>query len=373
MTTDIDTKDTHLEGKTNHIPSSFTRRVLIAAGIIITLLLVLLLLWYAVDVLMLVFTGILMAIFLRGLSDKLSERIGLSSGWSLAVVCLALVALISLGGWLLAPSIAEQVDQLSETVPRSVARLQQSITRYGWGRRLLEQVPPIEDMMPRTRDVVSRATGVFSTTLGVVANLFIVLFIGLYLAADPRLYTGGLLHLVPLKKRQRASEVVETLGYTLRWWLIGTAASMLVVGVLTWTGLWLLGVPLALTLAIIAALLTFIPNIGPIIAVIPAALFAFVDSPMTALYVLLLYLGIQTVESYFFTPLVQKSTIDLPPALTIAAQVLLGVLLGTLGLVIATPLTAATLVLIKMLYVEDALGDSLEVPGEPKTASLTTQ
>lgn len=351
---------------------SFARRVVVAVGITLAMLLVLLLLWYAVDVLMLVFAGVLLAIFLRGLSDTLCERTRLSGGWSLGIMCLALVGVIGLGGWSLAPSIAEQVDQLSDTVPQSVGRLEQSVARYRWGRRLIEQVPPVEDMMPRTRDVLSRATGVFSTTLGALANFTIILFVGLYLAADPRLYTNGLLHLVPLSKRERAREVVGTVGYTLRWWLLGTIASMVVVGVLTWLGLWLLDVPLALTLAIIAALMTFIPNIGPFVAVVPAALLAFTDSPTMALYVVLLYLAIQTIESYFFTPLVQQRTIDLPPVLTIAAQVLLGVLLGTFGLVIATPLTAVALVLVKMLYVEDTLGDRLEVPGE-RDAKLAPQ
>ena len=135
---------------------------------------------------------------------------------------------------------------------------------------------------------------------------------------------------------------------------------MIIIGVLTAVGLWLLGVPLALTLGLLAALLTFIPNIGPILAVVPAALLALLQSPTRALYVVLLYLGIQTVESYLLTPLMQKRTVSLPPALTIFAQVLMGILVGRIGLVLATPLTAALFVLVKMLYVEDILGDSIE-------------
>ena len=152
-------------------------------------------------------------------------------------------------------------------------------------------------------------------------------------------------------------EVLAAVGSTLRWWLWGKLLGMLVIGVLTTLGLWRLGVPLALTLGLLAALLTFIPNIGPILAVIPAAL---LDSPAKALYVLGLYLPIQTVESYLITPLVQRLTISMPSALTITAQLVLGVLLGAMGVVLATPLTAAAVVLMKMLYVEDALGGADE-------------
>jgi predicted PurR-regulated permease PerM len=136
-----------------------------------------------------------------------------------------------------------------------------------------------------------------------------------------------------------------------------------VIGVLTALGLWLLGVELALTLGLLAALLTFIPNLGPVLALVPAVLLALMHSPTRALYVTLLYLAIQTVESYVLTPLVQRRTVSLSPALTITAQVALGVLLGGLGLVLATPLTILLLVLIQMLYIEDTLGDSVKVPG----------
>ena len=125
---------------------------------------------------------------------------------------------------------------------------------------------------------------------------------------------------------------------------------------LTTIGLWLLDVPLALVLGLIAALFTFIPNIGPILSAIPAVLFGLTVSPQQALYVGLLYGGIQVVESYLLTPLVQRKTIELPPALTLAAQVLLGVTFGGLGVALAAPLTAVTVVGTRMLYVEDALG-----------------
>jgi predicted PurR-regulated permease PerM len=146
-------------------------------------------------------------------------------------------------------------------------------------------------------------------------------------------------------------------------------ASMIVVGLLTAVGLWALGMPLALTLGLLAALLTFIPNLGPTLAVVPAALLALLQSPTKSLYVILLYLVIQAVESYLLIPLVQRQAVSLPPALTITAQVLLGILVGGFGLVLATPLTAAVMVLVRMLYIEDALGDSVDMLSDRSRSS----
>lgn len=242
-------------------------------------------------------------------------------------------------------------------------QVKERIEQYQWSRRLFSQAPQAEEMLPDKADLLAEATGVFSTTLGALANVVIILFIGLFLAVEPRLYTDGLIRLVPIGRRARAREVLYAVGDVLQWWLVGKVVAMLVIGVLTALGLWLLGVELALTLGLIAALLTFIPNIGPVLALVPAVLLALLHSPTQALYVVLLYLAIQTVESYVLTPLVQRRTVSLPPALTISAQVALGVLLGGLGLVLATPLTVALLVLIQRLYIEDTLGDPVNVPG----------
>lgn len=176
------------------------------------------------------------------------------------------------------------------------------MTRSEWTRQALANAPPAKDFMPDRPDVLAKVTGVFSNTLGALANFVIVIAIGIYLAADPDAYVHGFARLFPKPRRARVLEVLAAIGTTLRWWLMGKFLSMIVVGVLTAAGLWLLGIPLAVTLALIAAALTFIPNIGPILAVVPAALLALLQSPMQVVYVCLLYLGIQTFESYLLTP-----------------------------------------------------------------------
>jgi predicted PurR-regulated permease PerM len=315
------------------------------------------LLWAAPDMFLLGFAGVLLALFLRGLADALARWTSLSPGWALFVVGIALITLVVGAGWWLAPDVADQVDELRLSLPRSVEQLDERLSRYGWGRQVQQEMPGPAELLPDRSDLFARITGVFSTTLGIVANVVIVLFLGLYLAVEPSTYRHGLVRLVPPSGRARAGEVLDAVASALRWWLIGKVASMMVIGVLTYIGLLLLGIPLALTLALLAALLTFIPNLGPILSAVPAVLLGLLQGPVTAASVVGLYVTIQTVESYVLTPLVQRRTVSLPPGLTIVAQVLLGVLLGGLGLALATPLTAALLVLVKLLYVEDVLGD----------------
>jgi predicted PurR-regulated permease PerM len=161
--------------------------------------------------------------------------------------------------------------------------------------------------------------------------------------------------LLPPARRSRAHELLSAIGHTLRWWLFGRAVGMTIVGIATTTGLWLLDVPLALVLGLIAAALDFVPYVGPILAAAPGILVALSGGMSHAIYVALLYLAIQLLEGYVLTPLIEQRSVRLPPALTIGAQVLLGVLVGALGVLFATPLTAALVVLIKGLYVEDTL------------------
>jgi predicted PurR-regulated permease PerM len=344
----------------------FTQRMLIAVGIVVIVGLLLWFFGYAFEVLLVVFAGVLLAVFLRGLSDWVSAHTPLSEKWALGAIVLGIIALFGVGSWLLAPSVAEQFDQLIEQVPQSAGQVEERIRQYRWGRFLLERAPnvDVQELAPSGGDVVSQLSGVFSTALGGLVNFLIILFVGLYLAIDPTTYTNGLVRLVSIPRRPRARQVLQVLGYTLQRWLIGRMFLMMIIGALITLGLWLLGIPLALTLGIIAALLTFIPNIGPVISAIPAVLLGLSSGPLTALYVVLLYLVVQTIESYVFAPLVEQRTVLLPPVLVITSQVILGISLGVLGLLLATPLFAVVLVLVKMLYVQDVLGDDeIELPG----------
>ncbi len=338
---------------------SFTRKLLITVGVV-SVAVVLLLGFYAFfDVLLLIFAAILLAIFLSGLADILSRFTVLSEGWSVLAVSVLLIAILAGAIALLAPDVAVQMRHLREELPKSAALVSEYLSQFGWGRALIEQMPSFDDVIAKmnTSSLLAGVGGVFSSTAGMIGNFFIVILLAIYLASEPTFYTRGFTCLFPLDKRTRVRDIIAEIGITLRWWLIGKVGSMIFIGVLTWIGLSLLGVPLALLLGLIAGLLSFIPNFGPIISALPALLLAFIDSPIKAVYVLGLYVGVQLIESNLVTPLIERETIELPPALTIVFQLALAVLVGGIGLVLATPLLAVMIVVIQMVYVHDILGD----------------
>ena len=333
-------------------------RVLIAAGIVLALGAGAALLIYAADVFLIAFAGVLIANILRAPSEWLSEKTGIGTNWYVGAVTLALIVVLGLGAWVAAPRIIGQFDELTESLTQALSAVQKWIeARLG--------IDIGEDFFPKTGDgappiipmILGRVTGVISGTLGAVANIVVILALGFYLALHSRLYFEGFVRLFPINARPRVAEIGEEVGATLRWWLLGQLVTMAVVGLITTIGLSLLGIPLAGTLGLITGLFEFAPFIGPILAAFPAVLIAFSQSPMDALYVIVLYTAIQQVEGYLITPYVQERAVNLPPALMIFAQILMGVLFGLFGLLLASPLVAASIVIVKMAYIEDVLGD----------------
>ena len=343
---------------------TFARRVLVATLVVASVMLVLLFVWYAADLLMLVFAGVLVSILLRGFSGWLRQKTGIGRGLSLAIVALALGILIIVVVWLVTGRIGEQVSELRQQLPVAVENVKHYFGQYEWARNAIEGLPNFNDWLAgRSGTIVSQLTGLASTTLGTIVNVLVVIVIGLYLASQPDLYSRGIKHLLPFRYRVRAGEILGVIDAALWHWLGGRFGLMLVNGGLTALGLWLLGVPLALTLGLLAGLLNFVPNFGPWIAAIPAVLIAFLQGPQQALYVALLYLALQSVDGYILTPLVDRKSVELPPVLTIMAQVLLGLAFGFIGILLASPLTAVAMILVKMLYVEDMLGDHVMQEG----------
>jgi predicted PurR-regulated permease PerM len=337
----------------------FVHKLLLSVGVVCFTFFLLAVLYFTFDVLLLVFAAALLAIFLRGLADILSRYVNLSEGWSVLLVSALLTAVLAGAIAFLAPDVADQVRHLREKLPESAREAAAYISQFAWGRTLIDQLPSIETVRANVSasTLLSGVGGFFSSTVGVIGNFFVVILLAIYMASEPRFYCRGFTNLFPLDKRTRVREVLFAISDTLRWWLIGKVGSMIFIGLLTWIGLSILGVPLALTLGLIAGLLSFIPNFGPIISALPALLLAFIDSPIKAVYVLALFVGVQLIESNLVTPLIERETVELPPALTIIFQLSLAVLVGGLGLVLATPLLAVIMVLIQMVYIQDVLGD----------------
>lgn len=332
--------------------------VLLAAVVLLALL--------AADVLLILFASLLMATLLWGGSDWITRKTGLPHWAALALFIVLIMAGFALLGLVAAPVLAEQVKELWQQLPRALQSLRTRIEAQSWGPALLGQVS-LERLTAATSggNIAGGATTAITSTFGAVGNFAIICVIGVFLAADPAVYRDGVITLIAPAGRPRAREVMNHLGHTLRTWMLAQLLSMAVIGLLTMAGLWALGVPLAAVLGVIAALLTFIPNLGPILAAAPAILLGAAESPIMAAYVAALYVGVQIIEGNVTTPLIQQHTIALPPALILAAQLLMAQLFGLLGLALATPMTAVAMKLIQLLYVQDYLRDYAKAEPDP--------
>jgi len=320
--------------------------------------------WKLVNVFLLAFGALIVAVLLRSLANPIRDHTPLNDGLSLLAAGLIIVAALGSAGWLFGSTISDQVNELSRTLPRSVAELQSEIAQMPLGPELLAQMDRADGVASRLGGMFGRIGGYAIAVASAATELLLVIFAGLYFAINPSKNRDGLLALFPSAPRAKLEEAVEASGNALRLWLLGTLASMTIVGLLTGLGALWVGLPSPAALGLFAGLAAFVPIIGPIVSVIPGVLLALLQGPETVLWTLLMYFGVQQIESNVSYPLIQGRTVDLPPALTLFAVLGLGTLLGPLGVIFATPLAVVLFVMIKMLYVRNTLGEETTVPGE---------
>lgn len=322
---------------------SFAKRVVI----VIALVALALLAWRLREVLLLVFGSVLVAALLRALATPVARRIPvLSEGWAVAIVALLLAGLLALGAWQFGREVQQQASELVQRMPEAWDALQQRISATVTGERVLQRVK--EDFSGA--NVMAGVSNAFLALLGGLGHLLLVVFGGLYLAAQPGLYRRGLVELMPTASRPRVDLALGDAGVALRRWLVGRLVAMVLVGALIGLGLWALGMPSALALGLLAGLLEFIPFIGPIVAAIPALLLASGEGTDTLLWVLGLYVVIQQLEGNVITPLLQHQVVALPPAVTLFAVIAFALVFGPLGLLLGVPLSVVAFVFVKRLW-----------------------
>ncbi|HEV2853420.1 MAG TPA: AI-2E family transporter [Thermoanaerobaculia bacterium] len=391
-----------------------SRDILRAAGLVIGLYLLLRLLWLAHDLLFVTFLGVMFGLAVARGVDWL-ERFRIPRGVGAALIVLSFAGLLAGVVATSAPTLRGQFGELQAMLPEALDRAEGWIESHRTG--FLGQMmpggardqpapggqtpvpaapgdpgqapaarPPAEAPEPgagtggASSGLPKSLSGQFgalagylfsflSSTVAVLGGLLLILFTALYIGAEPRLYYKGLLHLVPRPARPRADEVLSAIGMTLRKWLLSQLMLMAVIGVITTIGLSLLGVKAALSLGIIAGLLEFIPMLGPLLSAVPAVAMGFLDSPEKALFVALLYMGVQFLENHILVPLLMKRGVDLPPVVTLIGLSLMALVFGFLGMLVAVPFLAAVMTAVKLLYVEDVVGDDvktvLDGPGAP--------
>jgi len=311
----------------------------------------LLLLWALREPLLVCFGAVLVAAALRALAGPLAGRLKLSERAATGLVLLVLVVLGTAGVALLGDALSQQLQALRAELPRALLALRRWLEQVPMGSRLLELAGDLREAELPLAGIAGAATRVLH---GVGAAVLVVLM-GVYLAFDVALYRNGALRLVPPAHRPAVSDALDAAGDALAGWLRGQGVTMLVVGMAVWIGLTLLGMPMALALALIAGLLEFVPYVGPIASGLLAVLVAFVQGPQQALYVAALFVAIQQVENHLLVPLVQRWAVQLPPVLALGGVLLFGVLFGVPGVIFGTPLTVVTMVLVQRLYVERLL------------------
>lgn len=348
-------KECPVRGKAEPV-DSLVRRTTIVLGVALGVLVPLILLGYAANALFVAFGGLLFAVFLRMLAGLVARLVPLSEGKALAIVVLLLVSMSILTGLWTAPRISDELGELADQLPKSFDHLKQKAEHSSWGKWL---VSASQKASSNGQEAVKKGGQLASLALEGIGALVIVLFLGVYFAATPHRYLDGALRLLPIDRRPHIRNALIDAGESLTRWLFGRLLAMTFVGVATGLGLLAMGIPLAFILGLLAGLFGFIPYIGPAVSALPALLLALEQQGMhSALWVAALYLGVQTVQDYVLTPLIQQRAVSLPPVLTIMSQVFAGIWVGPIGVTLAAPFTVVLMVLVQKLYIEEYLGDT---------------
>ena len=410
------------------VPGWQSRDVLRAGVLLAGLWIFLKLVWFAHPLMLTVFLGVLFGLAVEGGVDRL-QRFRIPRGIGAALIVVSFFALLfGLGAWM-APTMREQARELRTRLPQAIDKVEEwfNARREGMFGLILggtevagtpqTQIPPAQRAAGDTaavrtdtgaaaapaqggapgaaradtsvataaqqdgplrdrlgRQLSSAARYLFpflSSTLAVFAGILLIVFLAIYIAAEPDVYHGGLMHLFPHHARKRAGEVFSAMALVLRKWLVTQLIAMLVVGATVTAVLLVLDVKAAFALGALAGLLEFVPTIGPLLSAVPAVAMAFLDSPDKALAVAVAYGAIQFLENHLLIPLLMKGGVNIPPALTVVSQALMAMLFGFLGLMVAVPLLAAIMVPVKMLYVEGVVGDDMDVLPEDEKEAKT--
>ncbi len=324
--------------------------------------------WLLVDLLLLLFACALVSLILLTVTNVIRRNTRLPFGVSLTLAIVGLLALIGGAIGFFGATLQGEFAELATRLPSAWANLQARLSTSTVGATILDRA---QTLAPSAQTVVNAATTALAAVGGALSGLAIVLIGGLYLAAQPTLYSVGLLRMVPARAQKPAAETLDAIAVSLRNWLKGQALGMLFVGVGTGFGLWLVGVPAAWAIGLVAGLAEFVPYAGVILAGIPAIVLAFGQGTSTGLWTIGVLLAVQQLQGNLVMPLLQNKMVDLPPAITIFGIIAAGILFGVAGVLLATPLTIVVLVLVRRLYLGEDKHEILEsgaaTPAPPPT------
>lgn len=286
--------------------------------------------------LLIIFAGIVFAAMLDGGVRLLGKVLKINRSLRLAIVVLLVVAFLFGTFYMTGIQVVQQVTQLQDTLTAQFNRVTDWLSSLG----VMPGRSDLKSVLQQALGSVGKLTSWVGTALGALTSLFMILVIGLFLAMDPRLYERGVQWMVPSDYRREFAVTTERMGVTMRRLLAGRLLGMAAEGVLTWIALAIGGVPMALLLGIITGILAFIPNIGAFVSGVLMIAVGFSAGYDTGIWAIATYFVVQTFDGYVLIPMVAKRTVDLPPALTLGAQILTSALFGVMGLALADPMTA---------------------------------
>lgn len=342
---------------------------------------IMLAIWQIRNILMLALAAVMLTTFASMPVGFLVQR-GMSRGLAILVSIVLFIIVVIILSLVVFPTLIQQFSVLfTDIIPRG---FQQLVDRWNSGE-LFQQLPFLENTLRNfeiDQDLINQAIGQIASALGqfggsvipllgdvagAILGLLIIIFLCMYLIAEPDRYINGAIRMTPLWYRRRMREILVRLDVTTRAWLKMTGVSMLITGVGTAIGLALLGIQQWAALGVLAGVLSFIPNFGPIAALIPSIAVAIIQAPQYTLVVVLVIYGVSFVQSQVFGPLLARESMNLAPVLILVGQIVFGVFFGFLGIMLAVPLTAMLVVLTEEIYIKDIIGDIGEgrKPHEP--------
>jgi predicted PurR-regulated permease PerM len=331
---------------------SFQQKVWLVCGI--TALFVVLIWFFVVtfNVFLLILAGALIALFFHGFAELIQRKLRLTHKVALLISIITTFVIIILVFWFMGAKVQQQVTEMSKNLPTIIENAKKQLSTTSIGKKFIEKNSS-DDIYNKGYSFISKF---FNSTFGVFTDIYIVLFLGLFFTAAPKTYINGFLMLIPRKAQSRTKATIDKIGFQLTKWLKGQILAMVIVAILKGIALTALGIPMAVTLALIAGILNFVPNFGPLISMFPAILIALTLGINKAIVVTIVYLIIQIFEGNVITPSIQQKLINMPAALIIIAQLFMGLLSGAWGLILATPLVAILIIVVQETYVKKMHG-----------------
>ncbi len=329
------------------------------------LVIALVILWQFRQIILLIFTAIVLAIALNSLVRRL-QKIGISRGRAVLFTLAGVLLFNTLFASLVLPPFLNQFQELVISVPIGIKKFLELVNNFlnslpPWVPQALRDLKPpnfadiTQQVAPVTQNLLGNFFTFFSSSVTILLQLLLVLVFTLMLLANPSAYRNLLVRLFPSNYRRRVDEILGKCETDLLSWMAGVAINSLFVATLSGLGMLLLGIPLVLANALLAGIFNFIPNIGPVGSVIFPVSVTLIQEPWKAIAVVFIYLVVQNLESYWFSPMMMERQISLLPAATLVAQLFFARFLGFLGLVLALPLAVVTKTWIEEAVIKDIL------------------